>query len=106
MTPKTPTDHLSTLIRFHKWRRGEDDEIEQPDPKEIGDALDYAIQCCESIQSSAKTLRHDEITVPGLYLAKTPSGEIVPMTIRQALIDAGHVYMGLLYQGPIEWEEE
>ena len=74
--------------------------------KPLKEALDYAIQCVEAMQSRTKTLRHDEITVPGLYLAKTPSGEIAPMTIRQALIDAGHVYMGLLYQGPIEWEEE
>ena len=74
--------------------------------KPLKEAIDYAIQCCKAIQSRAKTLRYDEITEPGIYLSKTAAGEIVPMTIRQDLIDAGHVYMGLLYQGPIEWTEE
>ena len=45
----TPTDHLAILIRFQKWRKG-DDEIEQPDPRDISEAIDYAIQCCEAIQ--------------------------------------------------------
>jgi len=45
----TPTDHLAILIRFQKWRKG-DDEIEQPDPRDISGAIDYAIQCCEAIQ--------------------------------------------------------
>jgi len=55
MTPKTPTDHLSTLIHFQKWRRGEDDEIEQPHPKEIGDALDWAIKVLSNLE--LETLR-------------------------------------------------
>ena len=71
-----------------------------------GDAIGYAIQCCEAIQSRTKTLRHDEVTEPGIYLSKTAAGEIVPMTIRQDLIDAGHVYKGMDYQGPLVWEEE
>jgi len=45
----TPTDHLAMLIRFQKWRKG-DDEIEQPHPRDISEAIDYAIQCCEAIQ--------------------------------------------------------
>jgi len=49
MTPKTPTDHLALLIRFQKWRKG-DDEIEQPDARDISEAIDYAIGCCEAIQ--------------------------------------------------------
>ena len=36
------TDHLALLIAYQKWRRG--DDIPQPDPKEIGRALDWAIK--------------------------------------------------------------
>ena len=50
MTTKTPTDHISTLIHFQKWRRGEDDAIEQPDPKVIGEALDWAIKVLSSLE--------------------------------------------------------
>jgi len=75
--------------------------------KPLKEALDYAIQCCESIQSSAKTLRHDEITVPGIYLAKTEVGdEVIPLTIRADQINLGTVFMGFTYQGPVEWVEE
>ena len=49
MAKKTPTDHLAMLIRFQKWRK-DDDEIEQPHPRDISEAIDYAIQCCEAIQ--------------------------------------------------------
>ena len=47
MTTKTPTEHLALLIRFQKWRKGDD---EMPHPRDISEALDYAIQCCESVQ--------------------------------------------------------
>jgi len=101
----TPTDHLAMLIRFQKWRKG-DDEIEQPHPRDISEALDYAIQCCEAIQSRAKTLLYDEITAPGIYLAKTPDGGIELIALFQCQIDAGEVYKGLAYQGPLLWVEE
>jgi hypothetical protein len=35
--------HLQTLTRFNAWRRG-DDDIEQPDPKAIGEAIDWAVR--------------------------------------------------------------
>jgi len=34
--------HIQTLIDFAKWRRGS--EIAQPNPTDIGEALDYAIE--------------------------------------------------------------
>ena len=37
------TDHLALLIAYQKWRRG-DDSIAQPQPKDIGKALDWAIR--------------------------------------------------------------
>jgi len=70
------------------------------------EGLDYAIQCVESIQSRAKTLRYDEITVPGIYLAKYAWGMTIPTIITQEMIDAGQVHNGAPYQGPIVWEAE
>ena len=100
----TNSEMLKTLRDHQLWRIGGDGPMTPP--KDLTAAIEYAIQCCEAVQSRAKTMRYDEVMVQGIYLSKTAAGEIVPMTIRQDLIDAGHVYMGLLYQGPIEWEEE
>ncbi len=73
----------------------------------LKEAIDYAIQCCEAIQSRTKTLHHDEITKQGIYLAKTEVGdEVIPLTIRADQINLGTVFMGFTYQGPIEWVEE
>ena len=75
--------------------------------KPLKEAIDYAIQCCEAIQSRVKTMRHNEITEPGIYLAKTEVGdEVIPLTIRAYQINLGTVFMGFTYQGPVEWGEE
>lgn len=37
------TECAALLRRFNAWRRGEDDTIEQPHPKEIGLAIDMAV---------------------------------------------------------------
>jgi len=41
--------HLQTLRDFNAWRRG-DEAIEQPDPKVIGEAIDWAIYQIEETQ--------------------------------------------------------
>jgi len=103
----TDEEKLQTLRDHQSWRRDYDDKIEQPDARDFGAALDYAIQCCEAIQSRAKTLRYDEITAPGIYLAKTEVGdEVIPLTIQADQINLGTVFMGFTYQGPVEWVEE
>jgi hypothetical protein len=43
-------NHLQTLRDFNAWRRS-DDAIEQPDPKTIGEAIDWAIRVCEAAQN-------------------------------------------------------
>jgi hypothetical protein len=42
--------HLQTLRDFNAWRRG-DEAIEQPDPKTIGEAIDWAIRVCEAFEN-------------------------------------------------------
>jgi len=101
----TNTEMLKTLRDHQAWRMGGDGPMTPP--KDLTAAIEYAIQRCEAIQSRAKTLRYNEITVPGIYLAKTEVGdEVIPLTIRADQINLGTVFMGFTYQGPIEWGEE
>jgi hypothetical protein len=46
-------NHLQTLRDFNAWRRG-DEAIEQPDPKTIGEAIDWAISYIEAVDESMK----------------------------------------------------
>ena len=43
----TPTETVTILRKFNEWRRDFDDKIEQPDPREIGEAIDAAIEMIE-----------------------------------------------------------
>jgi len=46
----TPTEVAATLRQFNEWRRGDYDPSEQPappDPIEIGEAIDAAIEMIE-----------------------------------------------------------
>ena len=99
----TNTEMLKTLRDHQAWRMGGDGPMTPP--KDLTAAIDYAIRCVEAIQSRAKTMRYDEITEPGIYLAKTEGGEMIPLTIRADQINLGTIFMGFTYQGPVEWEQ-
>ena len=43
----TPTETTAILRQFNEWRRSEDATIEQPDPREIGEAIDAAVEMIE-----------------------------------------------------------
>ena len=45
----TPTETTATLRQFNEWRRG-DEDIPQFDPREIGLAIDAAIEMIESAE--------------------------------------------------------
>ena len=45
----TPTETATLLRQFNEWRRG-DEDIPQPDPREIGEAIDAAIEMLESAE--------------------------------------------------------
>ena len=40
----TPTETAAKLRVFNDWRRGELDDLSMPDPREIGEALDAAVE--------------------------------------------------------------
>ena len=45
----TPTETTTILRQFNEWRRG-DEDIPQPDPREIGKAIDAAVEMIESAE--------------------------------------------------------
>jgi hypothetical protein len=47
---KETMNHLQTLKEFNAWRRS-DDAVDQPDPKAIGEAIDWAIRVCEAAEN-------------------------------------------------------
>jgi hypothetical protein len=49
-------NHIQILQRFNAWRRS-DDVMEQPNPKEIGEALDWLIEIHAELQSEIAELR-------------------------------------------------
>ena len=44
----TPTDTAAILRQLNEWRRGGD--IPQPDPREIGEAIDAAVEMIERME--------------------------------------------------------
>lgn len=58
---------VAFLKNYNKWRRG-DDSIEQPHPRELGEAIDAAIQII-SARTPGKnlTFRWNHTTKPSLF---------------------------------------
>jgi hypothetical protein len=57
-------NHIQILQRFNAWRRC-DDVMEQPNPKEIGEALDWLIENYASMKAELAEARAE------LAIAKT-----------------------------------
>jgi hypothetical protein len=48
----TPTETAAILRQFNAWRRDLDDKFEQPDPREIGEAIDAAVEMIEQLEAA------------------------------------------------------
>ena len=46
----SPAEVAAKLQHFNDWRRGRHDDTAQPDPREIGEAIDAAIEMIESAE--------------------------------------------------------
>ena len=46
----TPTETAAILRQYNQWRRGNLEGQPQPDPREIGEAIDAAIEMIESAE--------------------------------------------------------
>ena len=51
----TPAEVTAKLRVFNAWRRG-DETIEQPDPREIGEAIDAAVEMIERMDGALESL--------------------------------------------------
>ena len=52
----TPTEVTTLLRQFNEWRRSEDETVEQPDPREIGEAIDAAVEMIERMDGALESL--------------------------------------------------
>ena len=46
----TPAETAAKLRVFNDWRRGELDDLSMPDPREIGEAIDAAVEMIERLE--------------------------------------------------------
>ena len=52
----TPAETTALLRRFNAWRRDFDDKIEQPDSREVGEAIDAAVEMIERMDGALESL--------------------------------------------------
>ena len=53
----TPIEVAATLRQFNGWRRDFEDKFEQPDAREISEAIDAAVEMIERGQKETATLQ-------------------------------------------------
>ena len=53
----TPTETADILRQFNEWRRGNLEGMPQPDPREIGEAIDAAVEMIERMENMKSALR-------------------------------------------------
>jgi hypothetical protein len=47
----TPTEVTDILRQFNGWRRDFDDKFEQPDPQEVSEAIDAAVEMIDRLEA-------------------------------------------------------
>ena len=50
----TPAETAAFLRQFNEWRRG-DEDIPQPDPRVIGEAIDAAVEMIDRLEAAEKS---------------------------------------------------
>lgn len=53
----TPTETAAILRQFNAWRRGEGEDLQMPNPREIGKAIDAAVEMIERMENMKAALR-------------------------------------------------
>ena len=60
----TPAETAAFLRQFNEWRRGEGEDLQMPNPREIGKAIDAAIEMIERMEKMQAVLRrHHEMAM-------------------------------------------
>ena len=52
----TPTETAAIRRQFNEWRRDFEDKFEQPDSREIGEAIDAAVEMIERMDGALESL--------------------------------------------------
>ena len=50
----TPTETANFLRQFNEWRRGEGEDLQMPNPREIGKAIDAAVEMIDRLEAAEK----------------------------------------------------
>lgn len=71
----TPAETASTLRLFNLWRRGDDDDMSQPDPRKLGRAIDAAVGHLEEIERlrAQNAILIDAINAAAALMASAPA---------------------------------
>ena len=48
----SPAEAAAFLRRYNEWRRGELDDLSMPDPREIGEAIDAAVEMIDRLEAA------------------------------------------------------
>ena len=65
----TPTETATILRQFNEWRRGDyepSEQPEQPDPCEIGEAIDAAVEMIDRLEAAEKDIALKERIIDSL----------------------------------------
>jgi len=52
----TPTEVAATLRQFNGWRRDFEDKFEQPDSREVSEAIDAAVEMIERMEKHLRLI--------------------------------------------------
>ena len=52
----TPAEVTTILRQFNGWRRDFDDKFEQPDPHEVSEAIDAAVEMIERLEAAESSV--------------------------------------------------
>ena len=50
----TPTEVTAILRQFNEWRRGEGEDLQMPNPRVIGEAIDAAVEMIDRLEAAEK----------------------------------------------------
>lgn len=56
MVEMTPAEVTTILRQFNGWRRDFDDKFEQPDPHEVSEAIDAAVEMIERLEAAESSV--------------------------------------------------
>ena len=70
----TPAETITILRQFNEWRRC-DEDIPQPDPREIGEAIDAAVEMIERLEAAESSVAWHRRRWMALQMHKTKMRE-------------------------------